>query len=884
MNREQTRIKILHVDDEPDVLISTKRFLERRNANFSIDGATSVEEGIELLNSVDYDVVLSDYKMPGMDGLEFLDYLRQSGNTVPFIMFTGKGREEVAMEALNKGANHYLQKGGEIKSLYGTLAHVIKEVVEKNRTEDALKKSEKEYQAIFETTGTAMVIIEEDTTLSLVNTKFEELSGYSREEVEGKKSWTEFVVEEDLERMKEYHRLRRIDLDAAPTNYVFRFIDKAGNVKDIFLSISVIPGTKKSVAALLDVTERKRAEDVLRENEEKYKTLVENAPFGIYYSDVKGAFLYGNEKAEEIVGYKRDELIGKNYLKLKLLDPKGLSKAIKLLALNALGRATGPDEFVLYRKDGSKRSVEIWTQMVTINGEKVVLGMVEDITERNRAAETLRKSKEHLEVILRTMPFGIFTVDLEKKITSWSHGAKILTGLRAEDVIGKTCTEIWKCTACLENCCLYAGGVKKPVYRKECQITVGGRALTVSKNVDFLKDKEGHVIGGLETFEDDSERKSAEEKLARIIDGSSIPTFVINSEHKITHWNTAVESLTGVKREDVIGTDKQWIPFYPKKRPVMADLIVDCAPKREFKRRYGDKYKKSALIEGAYEALDYFFAQKNRGKWLLFTAAPLRDSKGSIIGAIETLQDITERRQAEREREQLLKELEAKNNELEHFTYTVSHDLQSPLFGIRGFTTLALEDLEQDDTANLANELMQIEKSAIKMEHLLNDTLQLSRIGRVVNPPSDTPFEGIVKEALEQTAGKLSLNNIEVSVADDFPTVHVDRMRIVEVLVNLITNSINYRGEQPHPKIEIGHRLDGQETVFFVKDDGIGIGPSQHEKVFDLFYKVNTTSTGTGAGLAIVKRIIEVHGGRIWIESEEGKGCTVCFTLPVQKA
>ncbi|HUV02345.1 MAG TPA: ATP-binding protein [Desulfobacteria bacterium] len=107
-------------------------------------------------------------------------------------------------------------------------------------------------------------------------------------------------------------------------------------------------------------------------------------------------------------------------------------------------------------------------------------------------------------------------------------------------------------------------------------------------------------------------------------------------------------------------------------------------------------------------------------------------------------------------------------------------------------------------------------------------------------------------------------------------------MWIVEVLVNFITNSIKYRGDQPHPEIEIGYRVAGNETVFFVKDNGMGIDKSQYEKVFELFYRVDKGGEGTGAGLAIVKRIIKVHGGRIWIESEKGKGCTVCFTLPVR--
>ena len=233
------------------------------------------------------------------------------------------------------------------------------------------------------------------------------------------------------------------------------------------------------------------------------------------------------------------------------------------------------------------------------------------------------------------------------------------------------------------------------------------------------------------------------------------------------------------------------------------------------------------------------------------------------------------------ELQNLLKELEAKNTELEQFTYTVSHDLRSPLFAIEGFTSLLEKNIKEGEAEKVERDLKQIEAGVALLDRLLAGTLELSRIGRVANPPEDVPFGDIVQEALEQKAELIKSSGVDVSVADGFPAVHVDRMRIVEALVNLIDNSINYRGEQPHPKIDIGHRLDpdSNETVFFVRDNGIGIDPSRHEKVFTLFYQMDKSSMGTGAGLAIVKRIIEVHGGRIWIESEKGKGCTVCFTF-----
>ena len=248
-----------------------------------------------------------------------------------------------------------------------------------------------------------------------------------------------------------------------------------------------------------------------------------------------------------------------------------------------------------------------------------------------------------------------------------------------------------------------------------------------------------------------------------------------------------------------------------------------------------------------------------------------------------SIRDITERKQAEDERERILKDLEIKSAEMERFVYAISHELRSPLATVQGFVSLLRDDIkERKDEEEVNHDLKFIENGVTTMEHLLRESLDITRIGRVENPPGDIPFGEIVQEALKQTAAQIKSSGVEVAVAEGFPGVHVDRMRIMEVLLNLIENSTKYLGDQPQPKIAIGHRKEGEETIFFVQDNGIGLDKSQHEKVFELFYKVDKDSTGAGTGLAIVRRIIEVHNGRIWIESEKGKGCTVCFTLPVQ--
>ena len=228
-------------------------------------------------------------------------------------------------------------------------------------------------------------------------------------------------------------------------------------------------------------------------------------------------------------------------------------------------------------------------------------------------------------------------------------------------------------------------------------------------------------------------------------------------------------------------------------------------------------------------------------------------------------------------------ELEDKNAELEKFTYTVSHDLKSPIVTIGGFLGFLEADLEKGKYERIPQTINRIRNAAKKMEQLLNELLELSRVGRLVNPPKDVPFGELVDETLELVDGQLREKQIKVKVDADFPVVSVDRIRMVEVIQNLISNATNFMGDEKNPMIEIGMKHSNTENIFFVKDNGVGIAPEFHERIFGLFNKLDQSSNGTGIGLALVKRIIEVHGGRIWVESELGKGATFFFTLENKK-
>jgi PAS domain S-box-containing protein len=359
--------------------------------------------------------------------------------------------------------------------------------------------------------------------------------------------------------------------------------------------------------------------------------------------------------------------------------------------------------------------------------------------------------------------------------------------------------------------------------------------------------------------------RGAEEKYRNIFENVIDGIFQSTPDGKFVSVNPALARMYGYDTAEEMIQNITDIP---------SQLYVEPSLRDDLRQRLENGEQVQGLELQAYRREKSTF-------WVSINARVVRAADGSPLYYEGTVEDITTRKHMEQEREKLIGELEAKNAELERFTYTVSHDLKSPLVTINGFLGHIEADALSGNLERLKHDSQRIQAAVVQMYALLNELLELSRIGRMMNPPETIPFADLVGEALQIVKGGLDARGVAVQVQPRLPDVYGDRRRLTEVLQNLLDNAAKFMGDQPAPRLEIG--TQGEENgkpIFFVRDNGIGIAPEYHTKVFGLFNKLDPEAEGTGIGLAVVKRIIEVHGGRIWVEGEAGKGSTFYFTLP----
>ena len=613
-------------------------------------------------------------------------------------------------------------------------------------------------------------------------------------------------------------------------------------------------------------------------SEERFAKIFRASPYAQLISELdSGIILDVNESFERVTGFSREMAIGSTATMLNVYG----GNAGRLIWFNPLNEQgfVHDLETPLRHQNGEVRTCSISIEKIELDGKACVITFVQDITDRKQAElailqarDDLREREAQLRTILNNLPFWVWLKDVNGRFLMVNNLViQDNPDLSSEDqLIGKTDSEI--STPELANKYrsddLWVMETLSPLFVEEPVLVNGETKLFETYKAPYWGD-ENQLLGTFGFSRDITERKQAENNLfeseARfrsVFEDAGIGMVLVNQNHVIVKSNQSFVNMLGYLEEDLAGR-----AFKNITHPDDVDISM---------LQYARLFK--GEISG-YGLEKRYLHKQGHIIWAMLHVSLVRPVGGQPTYAIAQVQDITDRKQAEADRELLIQELERRNAELERFAYTVSHDLKSPLVTIGGFLGFLERDAQSGDIAQLKTDIGSIRDAASKMRLLLDELLELSRVGRLMNAPEEISFAVIVQDALLVTQGHLV--DCEVVVTDaDFPTVVGDRMRLVEVVQNLVDNAAKFMGDQPQPRIMIGVRLDGVTPVFFVQDNGIGILPKYQDHIFDIFNKLNPEVEGTGIGLALVKRIVEVHNGRLWVESAGlGQGSTFCFTL-----
>lgn len=658
------------------------------------------------------------------------------------------------------------------------------------------------------------------------------------------------------------------------------------------------------------------AEKSRREEEEFSRTVLDNSPAFYVAIDHEGNTVMMNRALRDALEYTEDEVRGRDYL--TTFVPAGDRDELRRVFSETLVGKNTISVNRIVSKSGRVFVVE-WrgSPLGHRRGTSgVFIGIGIDITERKHAEEALQQKTADLEAAYEEITasdeelranyeelaqgqqalkeinqrlrsfyeaglFGIIFWTMDGTIIDANDAFLRMTGYSREDL--ETGRIGWE-------------QMTPPEFRSRDQESVEELRLTGKNKVPFEKEyyrKDGsrlpvliagatldeHRTHGVAFVLDISEKKKADETiessrafLDMIIDMSPFSMWISDKNGTVTRVNRSLCEAIHLTPGDIIGKYNVLSDLNLEKQGVLPAVRAVFSERRP--ARFSIPWKSA-------DAGDVDFSG-GRDMYIDASLFPILDARGELTHVVCQWVDITERRLMEQQREKLIQHLEQKNAELERFTYTVSHDLKSPLITIKGFAGLLEDDVRMSDPVRLRNDARRVVNAAEKMQDLLSDLLELSRIGRVLSPPARVPFGKITREAVELLEGPLKERGARVEISPDLPDVNGDHVRIREVMVNLIENAIKYSGNRPDPVIRIGVDRGGDEPVFFVRDNGIGIDPRYLERIFQLFEKLDPAIPGTGIGLPIVKQIIEMHGGRIWAESEgPGKGTTFRFTLPV---
>ena len=780
--------------------------------------------------------------------------VRKDGSRVPVVLSVSTLRNEA----------------GEITGFMGLSA----DIAGRKETELKLKEREAKYRLMFENmvNGFALheVIYDErgqpvDYRFLEVNPAFEHLTGLSDKMVV-RRLVREVLPDIEPEWLEMFARV-------VTTGQPFAGEIRAGQLDKSFEVWVFQPRPDQLALMFSDVTGRRRMEEELRQKNSLLEATLQATADGIIVVSSDGRITGYNQQLIKLWRVPGEILEGREsarlfaYLQNQLSNVAAVTGSVQLFNITTKGETFDILDFA----DG--RIFERYSRPQLVEGQ--VVGRVwsfRDVTVPRRTEAALRESEYKFKTLYETANDAILLYHNDRCVDCNQKAAEMFCCSRELLLHEERARFVPERQA--------GGMTSEELFHRKFAAAMAGQAQSfewihcradgtpfnteVSLNRVELNGKyllQTVVRDITQRKLDEAARYAAEELYRTLVDASPDGISVLDLEGRVTFASPRALEMYGLSPEDVVA-GRTLFQYVGDRDQSRARQILRAA------------------MEGRLAVSERFVLIRQDGTTFVseLSAALLRDSLGVPSGIMVITHDVTDRQLQE-------DELRNKNAELERFTYTVSHDLKSPLITIKGFAGALLMDLEAGRTNRMAGDLKRVILAAEKMTELLNGLLELSRIGRMVNPPTSVSMNALARVVVELLSGTIAQRQAKITIQPDLPAVYGDAQRLQEVLQNLVENALKFPREGTSPHIEIGVEEQAGQPVFYVRDSGRGIEARYQETIFGLFNKLDTHTEGTGIGLALVRRIIEYHGGRIWVQSAGlGSGSTFYFTLPHNRA
>ena len=748
---------------------------------------------------------------------------------------------------------------------------------EKSRTQDAARRL-----ALIVTSSTDAIIAKDlDGIVASWNPGAEAIYGYTASEMIGQSIIR--VVPPD--RVNEFKAMMgKIAGGQQVRSYETVHLRKDGQAIHVSLSVAPVKSDTGKVVGVStiarDITERKLAEEKLKEASLYTRNLIEASLDPLVTISRDGKITDVNEATEKVTGLSRQQLIGSDFSNY-FTKPEEARRGYQ----EVFAKGFVQDYPLAIRHSSGRVTDVLYNASVFRNARGEVGGVfaaARDISARKRVEEELRLSRERLVLAQKAGHSGAFEWDIVNNINVWSPEIEALYGLAPGEFGGKY--EDWEALvvpedlaasrACIETSLKTGefGGEWRIRRRNDGQI----RWLTARAKV--ILDENGKPLRMIGVNMDVTERRLAEEQVRKaahyartLIEASLDPLVTIRKDGKISDVNQATEKITGVSRERLIGSD-------------FSDYFTEPD-----KARLGYQ---QVFSQGSVR--DYPLAIRNTSGAItdvLYNATLFTNQAGEVEGIFAAARDVTQIKAAEQEVRRLNDELEqrviqrtaqleAANKELEAFTYSVSHDLRAPLRHISGFSKILTEEFSSQLPAEAQHHLQRIEEGTRRMGLLVDDLLNLGRVGRRELSLQVAGLRSIVEEVIQGLEPDVGDRQVQWKIGN-LPYVECDTALMKQVFQNLLSNAFKFTRPRAHSIIEVGQQEKDGASLVYVRDNGVGFSMKYADKLFGVFQRLHRPEDfeGTGVGLATVQRIIQKHGGRIWAEAELDKGATFYFTL-----